>query len=65
MFQVAAQQSLMSPAQAVCRWVLVVVVLDVLVEQSSELVFVSDDGPVQQFMAEGSDPSFCECARLR
>jgi hypothetical protein len=35
-----------------------VVVLDVFAEQFSELVFVPDDGPVQEFVAQGSDPSF-------
>ncbi len=33
-----------------------VVVLDVVVEKPFELVFVPDDGAVEEFVAEGPDP---------
>ncbi len=42
-----------------------VVVLDVLVEQSSELAFVPDDRPVQELMAKAAHPSLCERVCLR
>ena len=35
-----------------------VVVLDVFLEEASELVFVPDDGPVQEFVAQSPYPSF-------
>ena len=35
-----------------------VVVLDVFLEQPSELGFVPDDGPVQEFVAQRAHPSF-------
>ena len=44
---------------------MVVVVLDVFLEQSSELVFVPDDCSVQEFMAECSYASLGERVRLR
>lgn len=42
-----------------------VLVLDVVLEQSSELAFVPDDGSVQEFMAQSAHLSFGECAGLR
>ena len=36
----------------------VVVVLDVFLEQLSELVFVPDDRSVEEFMTKSPDPSF-------
>jgi hypothetical protein len=45
-----------SLSEAAMRAVLVVV-SDVLVEQGSELAFVADDGPVEEFVAEGAHPS--------
>ncbi len=39
-------------------WPLGVVVLDVFLEQASELVFVPDDGSVQEFVAQRAHPSF-------
>ena len=41
-----------------------VVVLDVFAEQASELALVPDDGSVQEFAAQCSDPSFGECVGL-
>jgi len=41
-----------------------VVVLDVLDEQALELVFVPDDGPVEEFVTESPDPPFRERVRL-
>jgi len=42
-----------------------VVVLDVLDEQGSKLVFVPDDGPVEEFVTESPDPPLRERVRLR
>ena len=43
----------------------VVVVLEVFLEQLLELVFVPDDGAVEEFVAECPDPSFGVCVGLR
>jgi len=43
----------------------VVVVLDVLFEEVSELVFVPDDGAVEEFVTECPDPPFGVCVGLR
>ena len=45
-------------------WPVVVVVIDVLDEQRVQLVFVPDDCPVGQLVAQRSDPSFGESVRL-
>jgi hypothetical protein len=42
-----------------------VVVLDVFLEQSSELAFVPDDCSIQQFVAKCSNPTFCVRVGLR
>jgi hypothetical protein len=42
-----------------------VVVLDVFLEQVSELVFVPDDGAVEEFVTESAHPSFGVCVGLR
>ncbi len=42
-----------------------VVMLDVLFEECSELAFVPGDRPVQEFVAQCSDPAFRVCIRLR
>ena len=41
-------------------WAVVVVVLDEVVEESVELLLVPDEGAVEEFVADGSDPSFGE-----
>ena len=43
----------------------VVVVVDVFLEQPAELAFVPDDCSIQQFVAEGADPSLGERVGLR
>ena len=43
----------------------VVVVLDVFLEELLELVFVPDDGAVEEFVTECPDPSFGVCVGLR
>ena len=43
----------------------VVVVLDVFLEELLELVFVSDDGAVEEFVTECPDPPFGVCVGLR
>ena len=45
-------------------WPVVVVVIDVLDEQRVQLVFVPDDCPVGQLVAQRSNPSFGESVRL-
>jgi hypothetical protein len=42
----------------------VVVVLDVFLEELSMLVFVPDDGAVEEFVTECPDPSFGVCVGL-
>ena len=42
-----------------------VVVLDVFLEELSELVFVPDDGAVEEFVTECPHPSFGVCVGLR
>ncbi len=42
-----------------------VVVLDVFLEEVSELVLIPDDGPVQQFVTERPHPAFGERVGLR
>ena len=37
-----------------------VVVLDVVEDEAFELAFVPDDGSVEEFASQGSDPSFSE-----
>jgi len=44
---------------------MLVVVLDVLFEESFELAFVPDDRAVQEFVAKGPNPSFCIGVGLR
>ncbi len=39
-------------------WSVGVVVIDVVDEELFELVLVPDDGSVEEFAAQGSDPSF-------
>ena len=45
-------------------WPVVVVVIDVLDEQRVQLALVPDDCPVEQLVAQRSDPSFGESVRL-
>ena len=40
-----------------------VVVLDVVEDETFELAFVPDDGSVEEFASQGSDPSFGERVR--
>ena len=42
-----------------------VVVLEVFVEQLLELVFVPDDGAVEEFVTERAHPPFGVCVGLR
>ena len=45
-------------------WAVLVVVLDEVVEEVLELSLVPDQGAIQEFVADGSNPSFSECVRL-
>jgi hypothetical protein len=42
-----------------------VVVLDVLPEKQAQLLFVADDRPVEELVAQGANPSLRERVRLR
>lgn len=42
-------------------WAVLVVVVDVVGDESFELVLAPDDGSVEEFSSDGSDPAFCEC----
>jgi hypothetical protein len=53
--------SLVKPSARTVR----VVVLDVFLEELSELVFVLDDGAVEEFVTQCPDPSFGVCVGLR
>ena len=44
-------------------WTVGVVVIDVVDDELFELVLIPNDGPVEQFAAQGSDPSFGEGVR--
>ena len=44
---------------------MVVVVLEVFLEQGPELVFVPDDGAVEEFVTERAHPPFGVCVGLR
>ncbi len=45
-------------------WSVGVVVVDVVDDELFEVVLVSDDGPVEEFAAQGFDPSFGEERRV-
>ncbi len=46
-------------------WSMLVVVLDVLVDDASEMTFAEDEDAIQAFAAYGPDPAFRECVRDR
>ena len=46
-------------------WPVGVVVVDAVDHEAFELMLVPDDGAVEEFAAEGSDPAFGECVRYR
>ena len=52
-----------SLAEVAVGWVFVAV-LDEVVEESLELVLVPDQGAVEEFVADGADPSFGEGVRM-